>query len=274
MARGLANYETDAALLASDDDVTLSNYAVKVIESIPVIEQVMDWYDHVACTFLLYDEPLLACQKIKAIIANYKKGADGISWRHLAISPYFQHSPPDCKEKNALKLFEILKLLQQHKVLKMLGSPVNFESQVNTFYYCMFKVIDSISKDDSTKLIENMNLKIAAPNYTHNCLELHFLEWIVKGEISSLNTPKLDVCLLQLKVEPLFSVAKSSCPSSVIDISTNQSHSSTCQSSLPLIPQRKTSGSLKFKVSHGLCIIINQMNFYIDRSLPPEMLKV
>ena len=253
------NFEADASLFTVEEQLASINLKHKVFQSIPIIEQVMDWYDHVACTFLLYDNPVLAQQKIQSIVTNFKESND--SWRSLALSQFTMDT--DCDNNNSVtKLLQVLHILQQHKLLNILQVTVKTPIlKIDPFRLKLFRIVDTLSEDDANQLIKCMNSKIRGPNRNNLCLEDHFLEWIKNGHISEKDCSKLDDSLAH--VRNLFDK-----PCSTKPRPTPQNDNST-------IPDELTKdGPLKFEVSHGLCIIINQENFYIDPSLPSEIFNV
>ena len=271
----LHNSETDSS--AVSESITFSVFEQKLFQSIPIIEEVMDWYDHIACIFLLYDNPTVALEHIQSVLTAFKEESDD-SWRHLFLSQFQNYTNQD-KYTSALRLVEVLHILQHHKLLSVLETSVKSINIVDSFRLKLFRVIDTLSEDHAAALVKCMNLHVVEANHKHLCLEIHFLEWIRNGVISVEDCSKLDNSLAYIR-----NLSNNSTSKKLLSTSetVDSVHGDTTTYNTSIIPSIAPSNSTnlteeipsKIKVSNGLCIIINQENFYFDGSLPSEMLKV
>ena len=229
---------------------------------LPEMESTMDWYDHVAFAFLAYPSPGMALQKMKAVITNHQQGKP---WQDLVISPFFKEQLKENCETTPQLFIEILQVLQQNKLLNYLDVFERKDSAyfIDQFRLELFKLIDQLNAEQVKKFIEEMNAQIGKEqDHIYPCLEMHILEWIDHKMISSDNRSKLNRCL---------EVVGLKCPNSApisggLDV---------YQTPNPASMQSVGIQGLKtFAINKGLCVIINQMNFYIDYNLSPEILKV
>lgn len=234
-------YEADAVLLQELQSF-LNVPEKRVLDSIHLIEEHMDWYDHAAAAFLLYDNPTLAFQKIQALCENYKQKTK--DWRTIVLSPLFEPSKADNGDGDTIwmKLVEVLYLLKQFKILGELDIAQPRDTLLNPLRRKLFTIIDDQSVEDGKELIKFVKSKISindnsSPDW---CLELHFLHWIANSKISEEELVKLLADRSREKFDPV-----------------------------PIKEPAKTF-STKFNIKKGLCIIINQMNF---TSVPGVFLK-
>lgn len=270
-------YETHSSLV-TNEDLTFSGLEQKLFQSIPIIEETMDWYDHVACIFLLNDNPSVALQQAQFIVSTFEDKSNN-SWRRLVSSQFINFTNQD-KDISAIRFTEVLHILQHHKLLNILGVAIKTIVAVDSFRLKLFYIIDALSKTCAAELIRCMNSDNVKPNSMHLCLEMHFLEWIKNGDISPKDCSKLDRSLAYVRNVFEVSLSKTvNCNSETVD-SVNGDTSITCDTNISASTASSNlmnlieEGPSKIKISHGLCIIINQENFYFDYSLPSEILKV
>ena len=224
-------YEADAVLLQELQSF-LNVPKKRVLDSIHLVEEHMEWYDHAAAAFLLYDNPTLAFQKIQALCENYKiKNKD---WCKIVFSPLFEPSKADVDGDTLwMKLVEVLYLLKQFKILSELDIAQSRDTLLNPLRRKLFTIIDDQSVEDGKELVKFVNSKISVSESTDPdwCLELHFLHWIANSKISEEELVKLLADRSREKFDPVS------------------------------IKEPAKSFSTKFNIKKGLCIIINQMNF-------------
>ena len=172
----------------------VQSHTRKLVQMLPEIENTMDWYDHVAFIFLAYSEPLLALQKIQAIVRNHQQG---LPWRNMAVSPFvngFTNSSEKALEEADQLVIEIFCVLQQFKLLNCLGveaKPV-CSTCINPLRLKLFCLIEDFSKDQTERFVRAMNLRLGK-NYTQMqpCVEMHLLEWIIDKHITGEDDSKL-----------------------------------------------------------------------------------
>ena len=108
-------WETDATLLLDD----LSTPQERVTKSLPLVENTLEWYDHMACAFLLYEDPSEALEKISLLRSNYSDKLEG--WRQIVLTPLFQSKNTEESTLNmSEKLAEVLHVLKYHRLLNLL----------------------------------------------------------------------------------------------------------------------------------------------------------
>jgi len=290
----MSRNETNTSPVTNED--LTSGFEKKLFQSIPIIEQVMDWYDHVACIFLLYEDPVVAQQQIQSVLTAFEEESND-SWRHLFL-PQFQHHTKQDKHTSVLKLIEVLHILQHKKLLNTLEAAVKSTTVVDPFRLKLFYIIDTLSEDYAVELIKCMNSSVVEPSRKNLCLEFYFLEWMINGQISMKDCSRLENSLAH--VRNLFDASPSIKSHALLvhSDSVGGSSSKSCRTSLipsvdsvggksstpyktelipSVVPSDLTNlaeeGSSKTTVSHGLCIIINQENFYLDHSLASEILQ-
>lgn len=262
------DFEVDARILASSE--TINSMA-------SIIEETMDWYDHAAFAFLVYREPLLAIQKISALVSNKTNGKD---WRNLVITPFLNQnvSSDRCVNQDCIgAATEALILLKQFKVLSQLNINCTNYPMVNldSFRRTLFYVIDDLDLETGKRLIQLMNTGTVRKIEPQACLELDFLIWLQDGEISPYDCVKLRGKLKELEIGHLAALlenAQQFIPGPPLLHSVSEG-SDISISSLPPSSMSIEKPS-KFNVLSGLCIIINQTNFFYDATLPCEMLEV
>lgn len=245
------DYECDAAILKSLEDPYTPEK--RITDSVALIEETLEWFDHVALAFLVYDDPTIAWQKIQAVMENYKLGQSG--WRHIVLGQLFK-----CEEEHDdsqglwKKLISALLLLKHHRLLEQMEITVHSVCLGDPFRQKLFEILDNLSSEEAQLLIDQMNSKNSLKNTDPSwSVEMHFLKWIIDKEISATDMSKL------------VGVASKN------GISVEQNVSSRTWK--PSSPTTETSLS-RFKISRGLCVIINQMSFYVNYGLAPEFRKV
>lgn len=194
-----------------------------VRRSLDIIENTLDWYDHVACAFLLYNDPNEALDKITILLECYNNKSD--SWHQMVLTPLFETTskPPD--RDMGKKLAESLHVIKHYRLLNELRIQVNSESHLDPLRLEIFKIIDSMNKDQMTQWItENINSFGCPTNDASWYPEMYCLKWIAEGKmrkkkVSSVTQPKIkdDV--------------------------------------------RPVNKDMRVDIVRGLCIIINQMRF-------------
>lgn len=245
--------ESDATLLLDD----FPRPQTRITESLYLIEHTLEWYDHISCAFLLYEDPREALEKISTLRESYNNKSE---WRHTILTPLFHCNKEDGLNSNmSEKLTEVLLVVKHYGLLNILEIAVNSTVHIDQLRLKLFDFIDEMNEEQAKKWVEQMTSERGFPkNDPSWCLEMHCLKWIAEGKISrhedlsNLLTKPVTECssLEKLKVDLPLPLA------TAID------------AKFPLQPEVSPAGPSKFEISYGLCIIINQMRFYVDQNLP------
>lgn len=235
-------FEADATLLQEE----LQTPQERIADSLYLIESTLDWYDHIACAFLLYEDPHEALEKISSLQSSYSEKLDG--WRQIVLTPLFQSRSDDgILHKMSEKLAEVLHVLKHYKLLNLLEIAVSSPNHVDPQRLKLFKIIDNMKEEEAKlwidQLISQEGFSKTDPTW---CLEMTCLKWIEEGKISTMLLMNLPAVKPPVTPERL---------------------------NVSLLPNNEPRKSdaiscSKFDITHGLCIIINQMRFYVNQDLP------
>lgn len=255
-------YDTDAVPtldLSFEDSTTIEE---KITQSLKYIENTLQWYDHMACAFLLYDSPNEAYQKIRLLHKNYFEKKTG--WDQVVLRPLLENSKNN--HNVCRKLIEALYLLKYYSLLDLLDISVNSTESIDPLRLLYFYKIDSMSPKDAKLWAQKISLKVGLgsdhPHETENPnsiwgIELQCLKWIENGA----------------KIPKDFFVIVPSCDEKFQNSVLPRNN---LAQSLPQLEStgvsHKNSSSDKYEINHGLCVIINQMGFYVNKSSPPMVI--
>lgn len=232
--------ESDATLLLDD----FQSPQGKIADSLSLIENTLEWYDHISCAFLLYDDPHEALEKISTLRESYNNKTQ---WRQIVLTPLFQSENLKSSHSSNLseKLGEVLFLVKHYGLLNMLEIAVNSAANIDPLRLKLFEMIDQMGEEQATLWAEQMSSEKGFPkNDSSWCLEMHCLRWIEEGKLS--------------KEQDLSSVLIS-----VADPNTPEIPRPPVESNFQL-PNTSADPST-FKISRGLCVIFNQMRFYVNQ---------
>lgn len=237
----------------------------QVRDLIGVMEEIMPWYDHVACAFLLYSDARLAAEKIEHLIQVKHQPKE--NWKSAILT---QLVSVEATNKNYeslwLQLVETLHILNYNKLIEMrsLSYPMSAGS-IDSFRLELFSMIDDMSKENAAELALELNSKLPNQIKSHNDwpIELYLLKWIHLNDITQHNWNDVKSKLnenwkfpSQPNVESFSAEPQGSATSGKLK-------------TLEKLPELR-----KFTVQSGLCVIVNQMNFFMDYQLPGELLRV
>ena len=172
--------ESDATLLLDD----FQSPQGKIADSLSLIENTLEWYDHISCAFLLYDDPHEALEKISTLRESYNNKTQ---WRQIVLTPLFQ--PENLKSSHSSnlseKLGEVLFLVKHYGLLNMLEMAVNSTANIDPLRLKLFEMIDQMGEEQATLWAEQMSSEKGFPrNDSSWCLEMHCLRWIEEGKLS------------------------------------------------------------------------------------------
>lgn len=256
-------YEKDAVLLKElnvlRQQMESSPPEKQVVDYLTTIEDTMEGFDHIAMAFLLYDDVRLAQQKITTVLEDWKQNGKG--WRRIVLRDFFESSKLGNNQRDMWKkVVEALYVLQQKKLLDLLGLDVHSVCHIHPLRRKLFDFLDALSEEEAASVIANVNatlpVKKSDPSW---CIEMHILSWLEEGVIS-----EQDLTKLYENGSPLL---KSLAPY-------NESNARLPSPTSPSRVLPAAPSSCKFQITRGLCIIINQMKFYVDPSLPYEIRQV
>lgn len=240
--------ESDATLLLDD----FQSPQGKIADSLSLIENTLEWYDHISCAFLLYDDPHEALEKISTLRESYNNKTQ---WRQIVLTPLFQSENLKSSHSSNLseKLGEVLFLVKHYGLLNMLEIAVNSTANIDPLRLKLFEMIDQMGEEQATLWAEQMSSEKGFPkNDSSWCLEMHCLRWIEEGKL--------------FKEQDLSSVLIQPPPENVADPKTPEIPpplKSVVKSNFQL-PDTSADPS-KFQILRGLCVIFNQMRFYVNQ---------
>ena len=147
------------------------------------LEDSMDWYDHIAFSFLLFKhgDELLALEKIQRLIQLHERGCP--EWKRVAIQLAIQSAGMDPSA-----VIEALFQLKQWKLLWLIGysnlTPINYIPRGHLFPFRLglFRILDELNRYDAHLLSSFIN-RMGATN-EFQVIEVVVLKWIVNGIIS------------------------------------------------------------------------------------------
>ena len=228
---------------------------------IRAVEEMMDWYDHLAFVLLLSKrgDECIAVEWMQRLIWLREQGSP--DWRRVAVNLTIQSAG-----MNPNAVTEALFQLKQWKLLCLIGYtipvPIHF---VPTGHLCPFRVglfgiLDQLDYNHARILIYNMG-----GTYGFQEIEVAALQWILKGIISKNNCSKLtvslsligrsDLAILSLQLQA-HGVARNPVLMEVPAELNNFNEIATIPS---------TSDGLLSRTSSGYCLIVHQKTFYQER---------
>lgn len=240
--------ESDATLLLDD----FRSPQGKITDSLSLIENTLEWYDHISCAFLLYDDPREALEKISTLRESYNNKTQ---WRQIVLTPLFQseNSKNSYNSNLSDKLCEVILLVKHYGLLNMLEIAVNSTTNIDPLRLKLFQMIDKMDEEQATLWAEQMSSEKGFPkNDSSWCLEMHCLRWIEEGKLS--------------KEQDLSAILIQPPPEKVADPITPEI-TPPLNFQIPVNPKDTPADAGKFQISRGLCVIFNQMRFYIDQDL-------
>ena len=256
----------DACVVFPSEDATFPNLEQKIFEIESEIESTMDYYDHIAFIFLTCLNPLKGLQRMNSVNLNYRQGRS--DWCKIAVSPVVRFLDTNNDKKNVAQMVvEVLYVLQQHKLLKLLqinSDPENV-TQICPFRLKLFRIIDQLPTEKVEQLVQTVHSLTAARNLdeiSYPFVEMYLLDWINRGIVTKEDHSLFDESLVAIGLGSLIGRPNP------VQIRTLQPPSPGASINPP------TSELITYKVSKGLCIIVNQMNFHKDPQLPAELYKV
>ena len=245
-------WETDATLLLDD----LSTPQERVTKSLPLVENTLEWYDHMACAFLLYEDPSEAREKISLLRSNYSNKLEG--WRQIVLTPLFQSKNTEESTLNmSEKLAEVLHVLKYHRLLNLLEIAVAAPIHIDPLRLKLFKIIDNMSEQQAIQWADQLTSQEGFSRTDPTwCLEMNCLKWIEEGHISFL--------LKNPPITPPVSPEKLFLQLPIPNEANTTTLTPSVNSEVMCCP--------KFEITNGLCIIINQMRFFVNQDFP-EMVR-
>lgn len=214
---------------------------------IHTIENSLEWYDHIACAFLLYDNPNEAFQKILSLRTNYLS-KNSSNWRQIVFRTLLKSGQND-ESDISRKLEDALFVIKNYRLISLLEIPVKHTCSIDPERLKLFYKIDSMSENEAKLWIEKVTSQIGGPEADPSwCVEMHCLKWIEAGF-------KIPDEALSLQF------------SSTITPVNIPSEDLQYPSTVPPVKKRIESSSdnekdMEIEITNGLCIIINQMDFY------------
>lgn len=178
-------------------------------EFIRAVEDTMDWYDHIAFSFLLVKrgDELSALNWIQQLVKLREE--ENLDWKRVAVRCAIQSAGMD-----SFAVTEALFMLKQWKLLGLIGYPIQsvhsscksaVELITPTGHLCHFRVglfaiLDQLDYANARNLIVSMNGKTGdyLVDDSHQIVEVAALEWILRGTISALDCTKLTCAFAQL----------------------------------------------------------------------------
>lgn len=248
--------ESDATLLLDD----FPRPQTRITDSLSLIENTLEWYDHISCAFLLYEDPGEALEKISTLRESYNNKSE---WRHVILTPLFQSNKEDGLNSNmSEKLTEVLLVVKHYGLLSMLEIAVNSNVHIDQLRLKLFNFIDAMNEEQAVEWANQMTSERGFPkNDPSWCLEMHCLKWIAENKIS--NHDDLSTLLIKSSTE----TALPDKPEIVLPLPLVTAVEGRFTPRAEITPE----GPSKFQISKGLCIIINQMRFYVDQNLPQQV---
>lgn len=243
--------------LFSPKNMAKSFLSVSFIRS---IEDSMDWYDHIAFSFLLFKQgdELVALEQMQRLIKLHERGCP--EWKRVAI-----HLAIQSAEMNPSAVIEALFQLKQWKLLRLIGysvsTPIEYIPRGHLFPFRVgiFRILDQLDRYDAHLLKSFINSMDATNEF--QVIEVVVLQWIVSGIISTNDCSKLTIALGRIGRNDLVNLSLQlqsglSGTSSMRDECFNQS-----------ILRHSTIGNNRLHPSSstGYCLIVHQKNIYRER---------
>lgn len=215
---------------------------------IRTIEDTMDWYDHIAFSFLLVKrgDESTALDWIQQLVKL--RGEENPNWKRVAVRLAIKSA-----EMDSYAVTEALFQLKQWKLLGLIGYPDASTVKIYTGHLCpfrvgLFNILDQLDYNNAHSLV----LSLSGENNNHQIIEVAVLEWILRGIISSNDCTKLTLALAQLSRNDLAAL------------------SSRLQNRPETLNELKDQTILESVSTTGYCLIICQKNIYIE---PDPMLR-
>lgn len=230
------------------------------------VEETMDWYDHLAFTFLLSKrgDELIAIKWMQQLIWLREQGSS--DWKRVAVNFAIQSAG-----MNPNAVTEALFQLKQWKLLCLIGysipTPISF---IPTGHLCPFRlglfgILDQLDYNLTRILISDM----MSGNYAFQATEIVALQWISNGTVSADDCSKLTIGLARLGRSDL-AILSLQLQNGVGDRAWNNSTSFIdnpmgLNQTMPS-PPRSDETCLEFSPSSsGYCLIVHQKNYYQER---------
>lgn len=239
-------------------DAIVVTLETQVKDLVATMEDTLPWYDHVACSFLISSDTKASTEKVKQLMKLKNQPRE--KWKKIVFSPLvIEETMNDNSETLWLKLVETLHELNYNKLIEMrsLSYPVSAGS-LDPFRLKLFRMIDDMSKEEAAEMIKQLNTKFQHKiSYNKDWpTELYFLEWLDSKDITKENWEFPEPSEKPVSTDKYI-------------IAEMQQATSAAKYVVERSPELR-----KFTVRAGLCVIINQVNFYVDYQLPEELLKV
>jgi hypothetical protein len=159
---------------------------MEVNELLVLIENTLDWYDHMAFHFLLCEDASSALFDIEKLINTQQTpNQKNDQWRRLLISQWFRsHDPLLSPDRDIL--IAALFMLRQWKVLKMMAadvSTVSFQC-LDPLRLMLFRIVDDLDTGEVDHLVQFMELATKKQVQNRLVAEAAFLFWITEHHIT------------------------------------------------------------------------------------------
>lgn len=213
------------------------------------LDKHLDIYEKVSLMFLLYDSP-----DVVGLLNNIITDVNV-----TPVSGWAERTLPNWKPK----LVEALSIIQNYKELALLGfNKTDVDAYflpyikdttvcVNKFRKFLYTFCESFTREDCKRLIDHVNIHNVTSAYCDEVfLEIHLLSWIqhVHGYISMDGERSPDLEFLVSKLKQLDFLDKAN---EIQNIKKIEGY----ENIYPILDHRDV----------GVCLIINQRDFYIDR---------
>jgi hypothetical protein len=225
------------------------------------VEDSMDWYDHIAFSFLLFKhgDELVALEQMQRLIQLHERGCP--EWKRVAIHLAIQSAGMD---PNAV--IEALFQLKQWKLLWLIGysvsTPIKYIPRGHLFPFRvgLFCILDQLDRYDANLL--NRFINSFDPTNEFQVIEVVVLQWIVNGIITTNDCSKLTIALGRIGRNDLVNLS--------VQLQDGRTEASPlkdeCFNQIK-ISNHSTTGNSRHHPSSstGYCLIIHQKNIYRER---------